>query len=364
MDKDAFDTPLDYKDRRASLIISGIILALIGVGVGLLSAFYILFFSFFSDAMMAAAPPSPAGTPAPTDLFGDGMQDLMVGAGVMYGVVALGFLVIGAGNVFLRRWSRPLALILSSAWIYFGLVSMMWMLVSFSAMREMMYEQMAADGAAPPGMGPDAMVGFMIGFNLVFLFIFGVMLPALIFWLNMSQDAKITLEFCDRKPRWTDRCPVPLLGLAVFAAASGVMTIASAFWIPFMPVFGHVLTGQTARIFWLGIAVVLLVIGWGAYRKMLVAWALALVLVIAGTFSGAVSFRRLDWAEMYDMMGIPIPDDQMLEMTRMMEAMYSGSSMIVAMILAALPVLAYLIWVLRFFKQEPDESASIPATVG
>lgn len=357
MSEQSFDTPIDYRDRRAHLIISGIVLALVGCLLGLLSAVYIVLFGM-ADSVLFAGPP---GTVSPADILGEQMQIWIIAAGVIYGALGAVFLVVGAGNIFLKRWSRPLALILTGCWGYMGVSMLAWSMVSYSKMRQFMYAEMDnASGGLPPGMSMDGLMGIMIAVNLALIFIFGIMLPVTVFWLNLSRDAKATVEFCDRKTRWTDRCPVPVLGIAVVCAAGGLMFIGSAFWMPFMPVFGHILTGQKAVLAMLAISAILLVVAWGAYRRQIVAWALALVTVVGFSISGVVSLFLMDWSEMYRLMGVPVESDELLEMNRMMEMLYSGNSTIVGMILAMLPVLAYLVWALRFFRK--DDGGAIPAS--
>jgi len=361
---DPFDTPLDYKDRRASLIISGIILGLIGCMIGLMSAAYITIFGFADDFLGATAPPS--GGPPGTEVFSESMRHWMVIGGCIYGAVALAFLAVAGGNVFLKRWSRPLALILSGCWAYIGLVTIAWMVIMWPKTQQVMTEQaIAQGGSTPPGAAPDmdAVMGIIMVIYVAIFFIFGVMLPGLIFWLNWSRDARITLEVCDRKSRWTDRCPVPVLAIALVLGASGVMMLGSAFWMPFMPVFGEILTGQSARLVMIGIGAVLLVTAWFACQRQIIAWGLSLVMVVAGSISSVISFADFDWRQMYEIMGMPEVAE---EMGDMMETIYSGNTMPIAMAVSALPAIAYLAWSLRYFRNESgeDESAGVASAGG
>ena len=143
----------------------------------------------------------------------------------------------------------------------------------------------------PPGM--DNFLFIFMAIMLTMAFVFGVLLPILLIWLNWSQDVKVTLEFCDPKERWTDRCPIPVLGISVVAAVGAVTSLAS-FMIPWAPFFGKVLTGTEARIFFAVGIVLLAFIAVASYKRLLAGWIAAIFLLVAGTISAWITFPSMN----------------------------------------------------------------------
>jgi len=370
-----FDFPEGHQPRRGRLMASGIILGLIGCLFGLLSAFYLiafrLIFSGLPTASVITVSPGAGVTPSPvppTTATNDlaGIQDFMVQAmtmaGIVFGVVALLFLFAAFGNMFLKRWSRPLALFLSTVWLYAGIGYVSSILIMIGPMQRQVMTQIdaaASGGMAAPAPGPDpgAIIGIMFAILAGFVFVFGILLPGLVLWLNWHKDVRVTLEFCDPKPRWTDSCPVPVLGLVFGAALTAAMMMPTmVFSWTFFPAFGAFLSGPPALIASGVVFLLLLGVAFGAYRRNIFAWALALLLIVAGGISGILTTLKGDYREFYASMGMA---EEMIDQSMVsLEIMQQSPGFLALMIAAFLPVLAYLIWVFRFFRNDSDDAGT------
>ena len=328
-----YDFPEDRTLRKTRLVVGGILLALMGTLAGLLGVFYLL----VMPKLMGSQPGMA------------GMSQMMVSAGLIYGLLGLVLLIPGLGSIFLKRWARPLCLILSWYWIYCGVIGLIAMLVQYPRMQQMMIDQMDAQGQQMASQAGAAMA-IGIGISVAFLFLFGVMLPGLLIWLYSHRDVKATVEFCDRKHRWTDRCPTPVLGITVACVISAVMMVSTLCWVRLVPAFGKVYEGRTALLIMAGVAVSFLLIAWGAYRQQIWAWLALVAFMAVGSVSAVMTFPDFDWGMYYRKMGFP--EEQIDQMVATLTGIYDGNLMLILGVVSALPIFAYLIWVLRSFVKK------------
>lgn len=363
MSADFFDFPEGCTPRKGRLMASGIILALLGCAFGLLAAFYLVFFPMLIKSFPTPAPPpsmpSATGGPAMAPVVNP-MSDMkgMLGAttlaGGMLALVALWFLIAGAGSIFLKRWSRPMALYLAAVWLYGGIFYLVFTLATMGDTRRMMNQQMAEAGAA--GAPPDAVFGVILIFSIVFLFVCGILLPGLILWLNWHPDVKTTLEYCDPKPRWTDRCPAPVLGIS-FGALTLALGMTGALFFPVFPVFGKTLEGPPAQLAVGVVFLALMLTAWGVYRRHLAAWGACVVIIVLIVVSALMADPKTHYLKIYERMGMP---EAMIEQSmKSIDVFANSTTILIGTLGFFLPVMGYLIWSLRFFisRRRPDELA-------
>lgn len=386
-----FDFPEGYTMRRGRLLTSGIIFGLMGALFCLTPAS-----SVFQLVIMGTVSSS---LPADEASEIESMQKMMRTSAIInilfYGSASIFLLFLAYGSIFLKRWARPLALIASWLALYIGVVSMF----SMFAIKPIMEDAMAMEFASaevtptivatgppgstpssssppsppvltsPPAGPPPGMGNFMFIFMAIMIsmfFVFGVLLPVLLIWLNWSQDIKATLEFCDKKPRWTDPCPIPVLGISVVAAIGAISTI-SSFFLPWAPFFGQVLTGNPARLFFAAVLLILVIISITTYHRMLVGWVLAVLLIVVGTVSAWITFPAMDMTSLYVEMGMPqdMVDEMMGEDSPFAGLFAEDSPLRWGMLFGFLPFLIYLGWALRFFlsgKNSPAGEAVSPGS--
>ncbi len=316
-----------FKDRRAGLIAFGVVEIVIGALCALLVPLVI-----FSQAMAA------------TTTGGEVQLRILLPALVFYLALAVVFVLLGIGSLQARRWARALSLIVAWSWLVVGVVVLGMFVVVFPKV-------LAAAGANGPGL-PEA-AGFAV--MLVMLAVFGaifVVLPGGLVVFYQSRHVKATCEARDPVVRWTDRFPLPVLGLSLWLLYGGVaMLLMPAAYHGVMPLFGVVLSGVRGALVCLVLAALWLYLAWGTYRLNRASWWLVLAAAAVIGASAIVSFGSVDWSEMYRAMGYPEAQIAQIEKYQFLQ----GSEMVWGAALGVAAVLACLCYVKRFFERGPVE---------
>jgi hypothetical protein len=198
---------LPFKDRRTSLKAMGIVLIVLGslsgcVGVlapvGMVVAVVL---TQQANANRAAR----GATTAPIVRAEEMDYGTMVLAAGMYLPIAALFIWVGIGSVRVRRWVRPVMLVIGWSGLIVGLLSFGHQAFFGADMREMMTP------SAPPGapQPPRAVIYAATAGMAASMFVAMVVLPALIVWVYRRRGVRDTLDFFDARVAWTDRCPTP-----------------------------------------------------------------------------------------------------------------------------------------------------------
>jgi hypothetical protein len=259
---------------------------------------------------------------------------VMLPAAFLYLGLAVYYLATGMGSVRLRRWARPIVVAVSWIWLVTGVFSLA---VSAVFLPKMMEQ------ARPPGVDSEAF-SFAQGCTFFFLVIFDLILPGLFVTFYGRPDVRATFERRDPVPRWTDRCPTPVLGLAFVIAWSALAMLLSAV----MPLFGG---GLASALICLGIAALLALLAWATYKLRPWAWWAVLFFWLLGALSAA-SFAQqgMDWKQLYGQMGVPADQVQMIEKMGLFEFLRSPEmlGLVAALVLGTL---LFLFWVRKHFRR-------------
>lgn len=265
-----------YRDRTPGLVIFGIVQILFGIGC---AGFVLLMAVLTETASRRAAPETP-----PTAMFATNV--------VLYSLLAVYFFAVGIGSIRRRRWARALALIVSWMWLLTGIISLIvlvWLMPRIT--RDL-----------PPGASQGVIMGVMLGTVGVLY----VLIPAVLVLFYRSEHVKATCEAHDPKVRWTDRVPLPVLGVSLLLAFGAISTLASLAYAT-IPLFGTILTGVPAMIVTLAIAGLMALISVQLYRLKPQAWWTLLLFQIAGAVVGAITLSQTNFDELYTKMGIMTP---------------------------------------------------------
>jgi hypothetical protein len=315
-----------YKDRSTGLMIFGILTLLLG---GLCGLFILLMLA--GQASLARMNPAQANVAA------------ILPAVAIYGVLAVALIWLGIGSIQARRWARALLLIFSWSWLGLGII----MLIAMGFIMPKVFANMPASGAAhQPAMPPGAMTLMMV-FMFVFFGVFFVLAPAVWVFFYNSRHVKATCEARDKVTRWTDACPLPVLGLCLWLLFSVPMML----MMPLaghgvMPFFGIFLTGVPGTLACLVIAALWSYAAWLIYHLKPQGWWLILVALIVFMVSSLLTFARHDVLEMYQLMGYPQAQIDQIQKTGLLTA----NRMSWLMSLSVLPFLGYLIFVKKYFQ--------------
>lgn len=215
----------------------------------------------------------------------------------VYGVLAAGFVWLGIGSVRARRWARAIWICASAIWVAMGVISVpaTWFVLG------RMPQMAAAGGSAAV---PPAVFGIVRIATIGFLILFMIVLPGTLFLFYRSPHVKATCERKDPVERWTDRCPLPLLALSLYA---GLLALGALLALPFgglYPLFGRFVTGPWGHALAVVTAVLWAVVGFGLYRRRVDAWWGALAMVLLTCVSGAITIWRAGFGLLYRQMGL------------------------------------------------------------
>src|ERR1700690_823737 len=220
----------DYKDRSTGLLVFGILTLLLGCLAGL---FVLLM--LFGQMMAAKAPNTPPVNHA-----------AMLQGMAVYGLLAVALVWLGIGSILARRWARALLLIFSWSWLIMGIF--MTAIVPFF-MAKVFANLPPNAGADQPAMPPSAITVMVVSMAL-FFGVFFVLVPAVWTFFYNSRHVKATCEARDPAPRWTDACPLPVLGFSLWTwVAVPTMLFMSLTGLAVMPCFGVFVSGLPGALF-------------------------------------------------------------------------------------------------------------------
>ena len=319
---------MPYKDRSVGLIIFGILTILLGCLSGLLVL------------MMLAGQAVAARTTGASAPFSTILPGIFI-----YGALALALMWLGIGSIMARRWARALLLIFSWSWLVMGL----FVVVMMAFFMPKILANMSSSGTTDhPAMTSSMVVGMMAGMFLVFGVLF-VILPAVWTFFYNSRHVKATCEARDLATRWTDACPLPVLGLCLWLLFSVPMMLL----LPLaghcvMPFFGMFLTGLPGTLFCLAIAALWSYAAWLLYKLDMRGWWLILIAMCVFWGSSLVTFAQHDMMEMYRLMGYPEAQIEKIQKTGLLV----GNRMSWLMSFSVLPFLGYLLFVRKFFRHK------------
>ena len=261
----------DYKDRRAGLIFFGLVQLVLGL--------LCLLFCLISIAGFATM---SRQTGAPQLPFAQMLMSVAI-----YLVAGIILIDLGAGSMMCRRWARDLSLLIGWFWLIAGLITGGVMTFMMRALS-------------------DQIAGAQWVFTcmMAFFVIFGVLIPLAIILFYRSPNVRATCMARDPKPRWTERVPLPLLGLSLWTAFSAVAIFAaSAYGV--LAWVGTMITGPAAVAAYVVIAAVLAYVSWGLYHRSVVAWWVGIAHGVVAALYAVFVFPRVNYDELMRTMHMP-----------------------------------------------------------
>ncbi len=307
-----------YTDQRTRLIVLGIL----QLALGALAALGAIF-----SALSVFLVPQSAGV---------NTQATMLPGVVMYLIIATIMIILGAGSIMNLRWARALTLVLG--WI--GLAMGIFSLIGMVMLLPVMMRSLTGNSGADPMFTLIPMI-FMGGCASIIY----IGIPAAMILLASGRAVRMTVEYRDPVPRWTDAAPLPVLGLAILLGLSALSMLA-VLVNPVIPLFGMIVTGLPAVAIGLVMGSVAAALAWGIYRQKLAAWWATLALSIVGIATGIATLLQLDLRRLYKEMGLWSP-----ELERMGIAdIYKSPAFLALAGLSWLAYLGYLLWLKRHFR--------------
>jgi len=315
--------PFVYRDRRTGLVLFGVLEILIGVLCLLLAGFMVL-----GQIMMSHT----TGTPL--------SLRLVLPSVLSYIIFAVGFVWLGIGSTQCRRWARALVLIVAWLWLAMGVLMV-------PMMAYLMPRILANPGPGGQSLPREAVVMIVV-FQILFIGIFFILLPGTLLLFYRSPHVKSTCETRDPGPSWTDACPLPVLAIAcLLYFGSAMMAVFPVTGFAIFPCFGTLVSGIPAIILMLGLAGPFFWIGRSCYRLNVAGWWALVILILTLSVSAVLTFARTDMVEMYEKMGYPQAQIDLIRQQGWMDSRF----MMWMSLIWIVPMLAYLLWAKRYFAK-------------
>jgi hypothetical protein len=316
-----------YHDRSTGLMVFGVLTLLLGLLSALMAVVMVGSFALIS------AGPNP--------------QQVTVGSMLpaigIYGGLAVVLVWLGVGSIKARRWARALLLVFSWSWLIVGVLDV--------GMMAYILPKVMGNLPSPGGTGraaiPAGELTFIIGFTMLFSGFFLIVLPAIWTFFYSSRHVKLTCEWRDPVVRWTDACPLPVLGLCLWLAVSAISMVGMAA-MPYLaaPFFGMFLSGVAARGIFLLFGGCSLYAAGLLYRLDMRGWWLALGTWVLFMLSSIITYSQHDILEVYRLMHYPDAQVAQIQKTGLLD----GHTMVWFTPICTLPLLGYLFFIRRCLR--------------
>ncbi|HUT90073.1 MAG TPA: hypothetical protein VMY37_11290 [Thermoguttaceae bacterium] len=313
----------EFKDRRAGLVLFGVLQILIGA-----------FCALMIPLMAASGALSQAGGVAMD-------ARTMIPAILQYALMAVAGIWLGIGSIRARRWARALTLVLAWIWLVCGVLGLLF----FITFMGDMYQQIAQESRMPS----EAIVVMQVVMSGMLGCIY-VFLPGMFILFYQSRHVRATCESRDPQVRWTDRCPLPVLAVSLLLGFGAFSTIGVLAYGAVVPWFGTLLSGVGGLGVMVANALLLSVFAWGIYKLKKWAWLGTTALIAILSVSAIMTFSRVSLLEMYEKMNFPEGQLELMQKYGMFEKM--NFPWMMGICLAA--YLAYLLYVGRYFVSSPS----------
>ncbi len=308
-----------FKDRKGWLIAFGIIQILMGLFC-LLAVFGVMVASLVTSKSNAMPMP----------------PQLITQAIILYLLMAIWFISMGIGSINARRWARALVLISSWLWFISGTVGFIFWL----GFMPKMYSQIAVNGQMP-----SAAITIVKIVTIVFMAIFYIVIPGITILFYGSKNVKATCQSRNPAPDWTDKCPLPVLGLSFLFAISSISIIQMASYNFLVAFFGSLISGAVGAVILFIILLLLIYIAVGLYKLQITAWWTAIAVTVIGVISTIITFSRISLLELYQKMNFP---EQQLEFIKQ-TGMFKRFDITWYTLFWAVVIIVYMLYVKKFF---------------
>jgi hypothetical protein len=262
---------------------------------------------------------------------------------IMFGCMAVIFVWLGIGSIKARRWARAVLLVLAWSWLLIGTVSLT---VLLTMVPRMIANIEAAQPAGRTEVPPEAkMIAIVV--SAVVLITMYIIVPGVWVLFYGRKDVKRTCELRDPKPRWTDRCPLPVMAVSLWLWLGALMMLAMPFaFHGIFPLFGTFLFGWPGTIVYVTLTVLWVYCAWALYRLDRRGWWVLFVIMIALSVSAFITYSRHDFIEIYRIAGY-----SEAQLTQLRQAnIFTGNYMSWLSLMCTVPVLLYLLYIRKFLR--------------
>lgn len=322
----------DFKDRKGWLVFFGILQIILGGCCFLVTLSMVLGMIVAGSIDNNASPPMTLSTMIPLIL--------------VYVALDVWFIWMGIGSIKAKRWARALILTTSWIWLLTGITGIIFMIFFMPDMSTVMGEP----GQVSRNVAFVAKI-FLYTFYIIFVFI----IPLVLVLFYGSKSVKQTCEFRDTTIRWTDKCPLPVLGLSLVFVFFALFTLLSHFFGSPIPFFGIILTGTLRTIILLVGTILLLFLAWGFYNLNIKAFWTSVVVCILGAISGVVTSFTISPSDFYKHMDFPPQTMEILNASPMPTKLNMGFYTILWFVV----IVGYLFYTKKYFSNLSIDKTTI-----
>ena len=271
-----------------------------------------------------------------------------------YGFAAVVLVTLGVGSIRARRWARALTLIVSGRGYPVGIMMTVFLTVVLPTSFAAAFRR-AAGGNSNGNALPTGAVAVILTLIIVLFSIVLVVVPLVFLIFYRTRDVAETVRRRDPIERWTDRCPLPVLGASMIFAWAGLYYLLMSFTTPLVPFFGRYLTGLPGAAGCLIFAALDAYLARALFRLQMTGWWVAVTALALRAISSGITYAHADLLQAYSRMGWK---DAQLE--RLSESPIFRSHLFLWWSIGiSLVFLGYLAWTKRFFRLPPSAAAEL-----
>lgn len=384
---------LPFRDRRTGLTAYGVVIILFGALAGCTTV--AMPFSLVAMAVVPGSMPGGRGS----------LVAAVIGGTLMYAAVTTALLWLGIGSTRCHRYVRPCILTLAWLSIAFTVVGVISSIGASSFTRAVaggQFVSVTVPAATQPGTAPaqssiggvrvqdfsenapvDAVepttrqaapngtvaVGtaarsprvrvtpvplpgpVATGLNIavvmmsIMFAVVAIAIAGLFIWFYGSEDTRLTMEFFDPRPRWTDGRPAPVIGIVIVLAVIGLSAPVVLLQQSAMLLSSENRIGMLAAVGLYGLCAALALLSVvPVYRQRPAGWWMAIGVALLCAAGGAAAFWYGDPVAYMRQWGV-IEADALRDVMRQQQRWQ-----IVAATIWMLAAMGYLLWARRFFR--------------
>lgn len=326
-----------YRDRSGGLMAFGIVQLILG-GLAALAIPLMLLGALISRR--AAGGAMPAGT-----------YVLNI---VSYAIASAALVALGVGSLRARRWARALTLVLSWMWLIVGVMMTVLLTAVLPATFVAAFRR-ASEANTDSGAMPTGVMAVILTVIIVLFSVFFVVLPLVFVLFYRKKDVEETVRHRDPVERWTDRCPLPVLGASLIFAWACPYYLLMSFTTPLVPFFGRYLTGVPGATGCLLFAALDGYFAYSMFHLRIAAWWIAVTALALRIISSAVTFLRGDLLQAYSRMGWKSEQLQMMNQSPMFRShliLWWSTGFLLAF-------LGYMLWIKRYFRAPGETNLTV-----
>jgi hypothetical protein len=318
--------PVVFKDRVTGLLIFGICQCVLGIMCAMAIPFMLL------SIIITKINPEIAAQTQTNPIH-------MIPGILVYALGAAWFVFMGIGSIKRRRWARALTLISSWLWLIGGIGGLVLVILI-----------MPITAPQVPAGQPQLPQEFFLIMRIMMIAISSVtyvLIPLVLVLFYGGKNVRLTCEHWDEEQRWTDKCPLPVLGMCIAFALWGFSMINTCFQNFAVPFFGTVIDSYTGAAVIIPLVIILLLLAWRMYKLNTLAWWASAVVLCGWIASLIITLLGNGMWEYYEKLGL---QTETVDAMKMYTA--NRTAILIVFGIWTVAVVSYLIFIKRYFKKD------------